>query len=200
MIKEFKTILEASEGFYKEKGSKFFSYAHPVSSIEEAKDLNKHYRKKYYDARHHCFAYNINPHKPITRAADDGEPSNSAGPPILGQIHSLELSNVMVMVVRYFGGTKLGIPGMINAYKTAAKDALTNAIIQVEKVKMSCVLKFEYSQLDKVMQLIKKYDMKILSQEMALSCELKLSYFVEFEEKFKLELRNSPSIVKIVAQ
>lgn len=192
MITAFKTIKSFSEGFYKEKGSKFFSYAHPVSSIEEAKELNKFYRKKYYDARHHCFAYHINPEKPVTRAADDGEPSNAAGPPILGQIHSLELCNVMVMVVRYFGGTKLGVPGMINAYKSAAREALNNASIITEKIKSSVVLSFEYKELDVVMQLIKKYDMVILHQKMAMSCEFEIQFSLEYKQEVRLALKDLP--------
>ena len=179
MVESYKTIASISEGVYKEKGSKFFAYAHPVSSREEAKELNKFYRKKYYDARHHCFAYQINPQNLVTRAADDGEPSNSAGAPILGQIHSFELCNVMIMVVRYFGGTKLGVPGLINAYRSAAKDALNQASIIEKKIEATLTFKFEYPEMDKVMQVIKKYNLNILHQTMELNCVFRMSYHIE---------------------
>lgn len=164
MIESYKTITSVSEGVYKEKGSKFLSFAHPVASIEEAKKLNKQYRKEYYDARHHCFAYIIDPLNPQTRAADDGEPSNSAGAPILGQLNSFGLTNVMVMVVRYFGGTKLGVGGLINAYRSAAKDALVQSDIIDKAITIQYDLEFEYVQMNDVMVLFKACQVNIIER------------------------------------
>ena len=174
-MSSYKTIEGVAQGEYREKGSKFFAFAHCVNSIEEAKALNKQYRKEYYDARHHCFAYIIDPENPITRAADDGEPSNSAGNPILGQIKSFGLTNVMIMVVRYFGGTKLGVPGLIRSYKMAAQDALGNATIVEKKIQATFSIHFGYESMDVVMQIIKKYEVDMKSQKIELSCEMTLS-------------------------
>ena len=126
---DFLTIQKKSEGIYKEKGSKFIAYAYPIKTEEEVRPLLKSLKKEYYDARHHCYAFVLGKDKKRFRAADDGEPSNSAGAPILGQIRSLDLTNVLVVVVRYFGGTKLGVPGLITAYREAAKDALNQSTI-----------------------------------------------------------------------
>lgn len=171
------------------------AYAHPVSSIKEAKALNKHYRSVYHTARHHCFAYLISPLAPLTRAADDGEPSNSAGAPILGQIRSRELANVMVMVVRYFGGTKLGVPGLINAYKTAASQALDQATVLELEVMCRLKIQFEYPELDQVMKLIKKYQITILEQHMALDCVYGLEFGVKNEDFIKQDIQNIACIV-----
>lgn len=195
MIESYRTIKELSTGQYKEKGSKFIAYAHPVSSIAEAKTLNKHYRSKFYDARHHCFAYLISPLAPVTRAADDGEPSNSAGAPILGQIRSRELMNVMVLVVRYFGGTKLGVSGLIHAYKSAASEALDQAMIVEKEVLSRLKIQFEYLVMDQVMKLVKKYDVIILEQEMELNCVFLLEFGVKNEKYLKEELQNVDCIV-----
>lgn len=184
----YKTILEVSEGLYKEKGSKFLAFAHPISSIDEAKELAKQYKKEYYDARHHCFAYIIDPLNEQTRAADDGEPNNSAGVPILGQIKSFELENVMVMVVRYFGGTKLGVSGLITAYKSAAQEALQNAEIVELEIKERIHIKFSYIDMDKVMKVIKTYDLQIVSLEMSMDCSYEIEVALSNLEKVKEEL------------
>ena len=135
MEDSYKTIKEkiVGEGYYTEKRSKFLAFAHPVKTIDEVKDIIAGYRKKYYDARHVCYAYMLGPERTDFRANDDGEPSGSAGRPILGQIDSRGLSDILVVVVRYFGGIKLGIPGLIRAYKTSTADALASARV-VEKV------------------------------------------------------------------
>lgn len=187
MIESYLTIENVSEGIYKEKGSKFLAYAHPVNSIEQAKKLNKWYRKEYYDARHHCFAYIINPTNPQTRAADDGEPSNSAGAPILGQLKSFELTNVMVMVVRYFGGTKLGVGGLINAYRSAAKDALQHAKIIEKAVLAVYEIEFEYLQMNQVMGLIKQFEAAIIEQEQLLNCKFTLEVELKHQAEFLLK-------------
>jgi uncharacterized YigZ family protein len=186
----YKTILEVSEGLYKEKGSKFLAFAHPVSSIDEAKELVKQYKKDYYDARHHCFAYIIDPLNEQTRAADDGEPNNSAGAPILGQIKSFELENIMVMVVRYFGGTKLGVSGLITAYRSAAQEALQNAEIVELEIKEIIHINFSYIDMDKVMKVIKTYDLQIVSLEMSMDCSYEIEVALSNLDKVKEELED----------
>lgn len=181
---EYQTIKSISEGVYKEKGSKFFAYSHPVQSEDEVKELVKQYKKEYYDARHHCYAYILGAEKDRFRAADDGEPANSAGNPILGQIRSKELTNVMVMVVRYFGGTKLGVPGLINAYRSAAEDALNNAKIIIEEVFVPLNISFTYDKMDTIMKIIKTYDLKIKANSFENnSCIYNIEYRIKDESQ-----------------
>lgn len=174
------TVNAESSGIYKEKGSKFISFAFPVNAESEAKDRLKALRKTYYDASHHCFAWIIGADKSQQRASDDGEPGHSAGDPILGQIKCRNLTNVMVVVVRYFGGTKLGVGGLIAAYRAAAHDALTNAVIVEMDIKKSIVFQFDYTQMSTVMRLVKEFDLKITNKEFDVSCfltcELKLRH------------------------
>ena len=170
----FQTIKQTSDGLYKEKGSKFLSFAFPVNDVAEIKTRLEELRKQYYDARHYCYAYVLGQTGDAIRVNDDGEPGHSAGDPILGQIKSRELTNTLVVVVRYFGGTKLGVSGLINAYKTAASEALdSNSIIKVPILK-SIKIRFEYPLLNAVMKLIKDEGLKIESQEMGMSCEMSL--------------------------
>ena len=141
----YKMLSAPGEGLYKEKGSKFIATAFTVTSEEEVKQALAEVKKKYYDARHHCYAYMIGPDKSCFRSSDDGEPSGTAGKPILNQILSKDVTNVCVIVVRYFGGIKLGVSGLINAYKTAARDALDNAVViekTVDEVEIDCYLEF----------------------------------------------------------
>ena len=168
----YNTLESPSEGLYKEKGSKFLSFAFPVSSEEQIKDLLDQFKKQYYDARHVCFAYILGYQKDRYRAYDDGEPNHSAGDPILNQIKSFDLSDTLVIVVRYFGGTKLGVGGLITAYKTATQEALENAKV-IEKIPTE-VLKhhFKYEEMNHVMSVIKQYDLKVLQQKFELSCEI----------------------------
>ncbi|PLX14682.1 MAG: YigZ family protein, partial [Marinilabiliales bacterium] len=128
-VDQYLTISKPSEGLFKDRGSKFLAFAYPVSSEEEIKAFQEQLRSDYHDARHHCYAYMLGPKKENYRANDDGEPSSTAGKPILGQIRSFDLTNILIVVIRYFGGTKLGVGGLINAYKTAAEEALKNAKI-----------------------------------------------------------------------
>lgn len=128
-VDEYLTISKPSEGLFKDRGSKFLAFAYPVSSEDEIKEIQEHLRSEYHDARHHCYAYMLGKDKNVFRANDDGEPSSTAGKPILGQIKSYDLTNILIVVIRYFGGTKLGVSGLINAYKTAAEEALKNAKI-----------------------------------------------------------------------
>ncbi|MFD2202759.1 YigZ family protein [Shivajiella indica] len=166
------TLQRESEGVYKEKGSKFLAFAFPVQNEEEVKEKLEVLRKKFYDARHHCYAYVLGRNRDIYRANDDGEPNHSAGDPILGQIRSHQLTNVLIVVVRYFGGTKLGVGGLITAYKTAAADSIANneiiTAVQQEKVKID----FEYLRMNEVMKLIKDYELQIIEQHFDNQCQI----------------------------
>jgi uncharacterized YigZ family protein len=190
LITSYTTISAISEGEYKEKGSKFLAFAHPIESIEEAKELIKEYKKQYYDARHHCFAYCINPSNEQTRAADDGEPNNSAGAPILGQIRSFDLCNVMVVVVRYFGGTKLGVSGLITAYRSAAFEALNNAEKIELQIKEVLTIRFDYVDMDKVMKIIKQFDLEIVKQKMELECNFTIKVTLSDLDAVKVALES----------
>ncbi|MBE9468529.1 MAG: YigZ family protein [Bacteroidetes bacterium] len=171
----FKTISEPSEGFYKDKGSKFYAFAFPVYSECEVKEIQKGLRKKYHDARHHCYAFRLGAEKKIYRASDDGEPANSSGPPILGQIQSKDLSNILIVVVRYFGGTKLGIPGLIKAYRAATLDAINNGKIISKTENIIFKIKFEYPAMNSVMRIIKEEGLDLINQKSELNCEITLS-------------------------
>ena len=169
------TISGISESLYKEKGSKFIGYAYPVKTEEEIKEILDELHKKYYDARHHCYAYILGANGEKYRANDDGEPNHSAGDPILGQIRSKELTNTLVVVVRYFGGTKLGVSGLISAYKIAAAEALeANEIIE-EVVKEFIAIRFDYESTNEVMRLVKEYEPDIVAQEFTADCYLQLA-------------------------
>ncbi len=169
------TINATSEGLFKEKGSKFIAYAYPVSTEEDIKNNLAVLRKLHPSARHHCYAYRLGADKQAYRANDDGEPSNTAGKPIFGQIQSKDLTNVLVVIVRYFGGTLLGVSGLINAYKQAAADALANATIIEKTVDEVYEIKFEYLQMNDVMKIIKDEALTILSQNFELTCVLSFS-------------------------
>lgn len=172
---KYKTIGTLSEGNYKEKGSRFLSYAFPVKSEEEIKQQLTVLRKKYHDARHHCYAYVLGKEGNIHRANDDGEPNHSAGDPILGQIKSHGLTNVLIVVVRYFGGIKLGVGGLIQAYREAAADALANnEILETEDFQFMKI-KFGYLSMNEVMKIVKDYQLGILEQHFDNSCEMELN-------------------------
>lgn len=175
------TIERASEGFYKEKGSKFLAFAFPVSDEESVKEKIADLKKMYYDARHYCYAYIMGFEGDNYRANDDGEPGHSAGDPILGQIRSNDLTFTLIVVVRYFGGTKLGVGGLINAYKTAAADAIKNNQI-VEKVIFESInIQFEYPVMNQVMKLIKDYELQIIDQRLEMSCEIRIGVRLSFK-------------------
>lgn len=168
------TISDDSEGLYKEKGSKFLSFAFPASNEDEVKEKLEILRKKFHDARHHCYAYVLGKDKEIFRANDDGEPNHSAGDPILGQIRSNQLTNVLIVVVRYFGGVKLGVGGLISAYRTAAAEAISNNIIVEAIVKHKVKLQFDYLSMNDVMKIIKDYDLEIINQQFDNDCKISL--------------------------
>ena len=156
MTDEFKTIKGKSEGFYSEKRSKFFAFAHHVETDDEVKELLEDYRKKYYDARHVCYAYMLGAARQEFRANDDGEPSSTAGKPILGQINSHELTDVLIVVVRYYGGVNLGTSGLIVAYREAAADALSHATIETRQLEEQVVFSFAYPMMNSVMRVVKE--------------------------------------------
>jgi uncharacterized YigZ family protein len=168
---EFLTISSDSEGLYKEKGSKFLAFAYPVSSEEEVKEKVDFLRKKYFDARHHCYAYRLGISGERYRANDDGEPANSAGKPILGQLIARNLSNVLVVVVRYFGGILLGTGGLAQAYKQAAADALAHAEIITDVITETWQLTFAYADMNFVLKAVKDMNLKYVLQDFNLNSE-----------------------------
>jgi uncharacterized YigZ family protein len=168
-------ISEPSDGLFKDKGSKFLAHAYPVKNEEEIKGWLEFLRKKYFDARHHCYAWILNPDKSAYRINDDGEPSGSAGRPIYGQILRADLTNVLVVVIRYFGGTKLGIPGLINAYKTATKEALSVAEKTELFVKDVYRVDFQYADMNLVMKLLKDENLDNFDHDFGVDCYLKFS-------------------------
>jgi uncharacterized YigZ family protein len=171
----YKTIKSKSEGTYTELRSKFLAFAHPVSTVEEAMALVEQYQKKYYDARHVCWAYMIGAERETFRANDNGEPSGTAGKPILGQINSNELTDIIILVVRYFGGVKLGTSGLIVAYRTAAAEAIANATIEERQVEAEYDFSFEYPLMNAVMKVIRDMDARVLSQTYEMDCQMRVS-------------------------
>ena len=188
MLDEFKTIATTSEGYYTEKRSKFLAFAHPVSTVEEVKDIVAQYRKKYYDARHVCYAYMLGADRQEFRANDDGEPSSTAGKPILGQINSNELTNILIVVVRYYGGVNLGTSGLIVAYREAAADALAHATIETRQVEEIVNYSFAYPQMNDVMRIVKDMNPRIVSQTYDNTCEIVLSIRKSEAEQLKSKL------------
>ena len=188
MIDEYKTISGTSEGYYTEKRSKFFAFAHHVESVDEVKDIVAGYRKKYYDARHVCYAYMLGAERLEFRANDDGEPSSTAGKPILGQINSNELTNILIVVVRYYGGVNLGTSGLIVAYREAAADALAHATIETRQVEEIVKYSFAYPQMNDVMRIVKDMNPRIVSQTYDNTCEIVLSIRKSEAEQLKSKL------------
>lgn len=170
----YKTIAAPSEGIYTEKRSKFIAIALPVRTVEEVKQYLEIYQKKYYDARHVCYAYMLGHERKNFRANDNGEPSGTAGKPILGQINSYELTDVLIIVVRYFGGIKLGTSGLIVAYRTAASEALTNAKIEERTVDDMLTVLFEYPFMNDVMRIVKEEQPDVLEQSYDMDCRMTL--------------------------
>ena len=176
MNDEYKTITErVGEGYYSEKRSKFLAFAHHVETQEQIKELLARYRKEYYDARHVCYAYMLGAERLDFRANDDGEPSSTAGKPILGQINSRELTDVLVVVVRYYGGVNLGTSGLIVAYREAAADALEHAETVTRQVEELVTYSFAYPQMNDVMRIVKEMAPRIVSQQFDNTCEITLA-------------------------
>ena len=170
----YRTIRDLSEGYYTEKRSRFLSFALPVRTPDEVKTQLDIYRKKYYDARHVCWAYMLGPDRTTFRANDDGEPSSTAGKPILGQINSNNLTDILIIVVRYFGGIELGTSGLIVAYRTAAAEAIAAARIEERTVDETITITFEYPHLNSVMRIVKEDKPDVLTQSFELTCEMTL--------------------------
>lgn len=176
MADTYKTVSkEVCEGFYSEKRSKFLAFVHHVDSVDEAMAIVKEYRKKYYDARHCCYAYVLGPDRADFRANDDGEPSSTAGKPILGQLNRLELTDVLVVAIRYYGGVNLGTGGLIVAYRTATEDALSKAVIEEKFVEERITYRFTYPMINAVMRVVKETGARIVSQSFDNDCEIVLS-------------------------
>lgn len=176
MADTYKTVSkEVCEGFYSEKRSKFLAFVHHVDSVDEAMAIVKEYRKKYYDARHCCYAYVLGSDRADFRANDDGEPSSTASKPILGQLNRLELTDVLVVVIRYYGGVNLGTGGLIVAYRTATEDALSKAAIEEKFVEERITYRFTYPMINAVMRVVKETGARIVSQSFDNDCEIVLS-------------------------
>ncbi len=175
MTDEYRTIATTSEGYYTEKRSKFLAFAHHVETVDEIKELLAGYRKKYYDARHVCYAYMLGAERTEFRTNDDGEPSSTAGKPILGQINSNELTNILIVVVRYYGGVNLGTSGLIVAYREAAADAIAHSVIETRQVEEIIPYSFAYPQMNDVMRIVKDMNPRIISQIYNNTCEIVMS-------------------------
>lgn len=184
----YRTIKQVAEGYYSEKRSRFISYAIPVRSLEEVKERLREYRKRYFDARHVCWVYMLGPDRSTFRANDDGEPSSTAGKPILGQINSNELTDILIVVVRYFGGIELGTSGLIVAYRTAAAEAIAAAEIEERTVDVDVTIAFEYPFLNGVMRVVKEENPTVVSQRFEMDCEMTLRIRAGSAERLRQRL------------
>lgn len=191
----YKTIKSLAEGTYSEKRSKFLAFAIPVSSLDEVKQYVAEYQKKYYDARHCCYAYMLGHERLDFRANDNGEPSGTAGKPILGQINSNELTNILIIVVRYFGGIKLGTSGLIVAYKAAAAEAIAAAEIIEKTVDEDIVFSFEYPFMNDVMRIVKEENPEIVSQGYDTDCVMTLRIRKDSMPKLKARLEKVETLI-----
>ena len=188
----YKTIAKPAEGSYSEKRSKFLAYAFPVQNEQEVKQRLAEIQKKHWDARHHCYAYILGPHKDAYRLNDNGEPSGTAGRPIYGQLLSKDLTNTLVIVVRYFGGIKLGVSGLQNAYKVAAKEALDAAVIEERTIQEQYRVVFEYVKMNDVMQILKDPEIQVLDRQSDLRCTYTISVRQRDAERVTNALRKVP--------
>lgn len=185
---KYRTIQTSAEGFYKEKGSKFLAFAVPVSTEQEIKEFIAQKRKEHHQAVHVCSAFRLGADHKLYRSSDDGEPSNSAGPPILGQIQAFDLTNVLVAVVRYYGGTNLGVGGLINAYRTAAREALEAAQVVEKEEEVVLTLTFSYQKMHLVMDFLKKEKIQILDQRLEAVCAVKILVSKQLEATVKARI------------
>ena len=189
MTDTYKTITSTvAEGFYSEKRSKFYAFAHHVETADEVKTLVDGYRKRFYDARHVCYAYMLGPERKDFRANDDGEPSSTAGKPILGQINSNELTDVLIVVVRYYGGVNLGTSGLIIAYREAAADALAHAKVEERQVEAIVDYEFPYVMMNQVMRVVKDMQPRIVEQAFDNTCRLRLAIRLSEEQQLRQRL------------
>ena len=188
----YKTIAKPAEGSYSEKRSKFLAYAFPVQSEEEVKQRLAEIQKKHWDARHHCYAYILGPHKDAYRLNDNGEPSGTAGRPIYGQLLSKDLTNTLVIVVRYFGGIKLGVSGLQNAYKVAAREALDAAVIEERTIQETFRVTFEYVKMNDIMQILKDPEVQVLDRQSYMQCIYTISVRQRDADRITTALRKVP--------
>lgn len=179
----YKTIKNRSEGIFKDRGSKFLAFAFPVSTEDQVKEITDNLRREYHDARHHCYAWRLGADMEHFRANDDGEPSKTAGRPVLGQIQKYELTDILIVVVRYFGGTLLGTGGLINAYRSAATDSLEQAEIIIKDVKERYEVKFPYSAMNDVMKVLKEEQADQVSQDFDMDCKILVSIPLERSDR-----------------
>lgn len=186
----FQTIEKESQGLFKDKGSKFYAFAYPVKQEDEIKEILTQLRKEHHSARHHCYAWRIGTEEITYRANDDGEPSSTGGKPILGQLQSFNVTNILVVVVRYFGGTLLGVSGLINAYRSAAANALKNAEIVQKNIEREVVLNFSYNELAEVMNTIKQENLTIINTKFEEKCQLTFSVRKSESEKARQKFSN----------
>lgn len=186
----YKTIDQPSEGIYSEKRSKFIAYAFPVITEQDVKNRLAEIQKKHWDARHHCYAYILGANKDAYRLNDNGEPSGTAGRPIYGQLLSNDLTNTLIVVVRYFGGIKLGVSGLQNAYKLAAKEAISNATIITKTVQEVYKIAFEYVKMNDVMQILKDSSIQILDRQSDMRCTYTISVRLRDADRFIAALKN----------
>ena len=193
----YRSIAAPSEGLFKDNGSRFIALAYPVETEAQVKEIVALLRKEYHDARHHCYAYRLGYKADVFRSSDDGEPSGSAGRPILGQIDSAGLSDVLVVVVRYFGGIKLGIPGLIRAYKTSTADALGNATVVTKVATQGFRVEFGYLSMNSVMKALKELDLQPRSQDFGESCSLEVAVRLSSLQIFKEKLQNIAKLKEI---
>ena len=194
----YKTIAKPVEGSYSEKRSKFLAYAFPVQNEQEVKQRLAEIQKKHWDARHHCYAYILGPHKDAYRLNDNGEPSGTAGRPIYGQLLSKDLTNTLVIVVRYFGGIKLGVSGLQNAYKVAAREALDAAVIEERTVQETYRVTFEYTKMNDVMQILKNPEIQIIDRQSYMQCIYTISVRQRDADRITEALRKIP-MTEVVA-
>jgi uncharacterized YigZ family protein len=183
------TIQSESMGLYKEKGSKFIAFAFPVQTVADTKEHIERVRKNYHDAKHHCFAYVLDERATTFRSSDDGEPGHSAGAPILGQIRANDLTYALVIVVRYFGGKKLGISGLKNAYKSAAAAAIRKNNIVERQIQAELTVQFGYPVLDRVLKVLRDHQAQVVRQHMALSCTITLAVRLTKEKQVRAQLK-----------
>ncbi|MEQ3664853.1 MULTISPECIES: IMPACT family protein [unclassified Olleya] len=195
----YKTITKPSEEvLFKDKNSKFFGYAFPVKTEEDVKQHIEDLKKQHHQARHWCYAYQLGTETIAYRANDDGEPNNSAGMPIYGQIQSFDVTNILIVVVRYFGGVKLGVGGLINAYKTGAQMALEASKIVTRTINIKYLISFDYKNMNKVMRVIKEKNLKVINQKLELDCQITISVrkkeaqtiFEIFDTIYEVKIKN----------
>ncbi len=194
-IYQYNTIAAASEGSYKEKSSKFLAFCFPVNTENEIKNLLDHTKKEHPTARHICYAWSLGIHPAKHRSFDAGEPSGTAGKPIYNLILSKEITNVLIVVVRYFGGSKLGVPGLIHAYKSAAEEAISNTSIVVDFVKDAFSLSFQYMDMNPIMKLIKEYQVSYRNESFDLSCSIEIFIKKSESDNFQKQLKEIKSVL-----